>query len=84
MNIQFGEEIFFKLSGVGETALEDLEIDQIAVATVRTQIEEVITLDSYQQREEQKMKTIETTGVTAAVVFGVLMLFNFYLLYKKK
>lgn len=79
-----GDKIFFKLVKLEENILENSQIDQVFVVTLRTEKQEIITLQSYAQIEEQDIKNVKITSIIVAIIFGGISIFNFVMILKKK
>ncbi len=79
IELNSGEKLYFKLTKLAEDTLQDFQIEQIAVATIRTDTEEIITAKSFydsQKLASEKILTICAVGaallICVAVVNGVM------------
>lgn len=72
-----GEKIYFKLIDLEENLLQNPKIDQIVVATFRTETEEIITEESFYGGEEKSLQTIKSVCIFGAVLLGGIAIIKF-------
>lgn len=69
-------KIFFKLPELESNPLENPAIEQIFVVTLRTETEDIITIDSYYESEKQGFQRIEIVCIICAIIAGGVAVYN--------
>ena len=83
LQLNSGEKIFFRLVDLKDNPLENPQIQQIFVVTLRTETKSIITMESYALKENNSTKTIKNVCVVAAILFSGISLFNIVAIAKK-
>ena len=76
LNIVSGSKIFFKVADTGENPLQNSQIEQVFVFVLRTETEDIVTLESYYAVEKKELKNIKNTCIMAIIVLCGIMLVN--------
>lgn len=84
LNIQSGEKIFFRIVELEENLLDNPKIEQIFVVTLRTDRQDIITLDSYEQNEKNRLQNIESLSVIGAIILSFITICNIIVIFKKQ
>lgn len=84
IELSSGEKLYFKLPKLAEDTLQDFQIEQIAVATIRTDTEEIITAKSFYESEKLASKKILTVCTVGAVLLICVALVNGVIMIRKK
>ena len=83
LSLKKGDKIFFKLVKLEKNVLENPQIEQVFVVTLRTKTQDIITLQSYAQTEEKEMKNIKATSIVVAIILGGISILNLVMIFKK-
>lgn len=75
-SLSAGEKIFFKLIELNENPLGNPQIEQVFVVTLRTETQDIITLESYYKSAEQGMMNIRSLCIIVTIILGVISLIN--------
>ncbi len=84
LNIQSGEKIFFRIVELEENLFDNPQIEQIFVVTLRTDRQDIITLDSYEQNEKNRLQNIESLSVIGAIILSFITICNVIVIFKKQ
>lgn len=84
IGLNYGDKILFRLIELGENPLENSQIEQIFVVTLRTKTQDIITLESYYKSEEQGIVNIKIICGIVAIILGSIALFNLLKIVNKK
>lgn len=84
LSLKKGDKIFFKLVKLEKNVLENPQIEQVFVVTLRTKTQDIITLQSYAQTEEKEMKNIKATSIVVAIILGGISILNLVMIFKKQ
>ena len=83
LSIAIGEKIFFKLVEFGEDYLESPQVEQIFVVSLRTQTQELVTVESYYHKEGQSWENIKKACITAAILLGIVSVASFIMSFRR-
>lgn len=71
-----GEKIFFRIIDLDENLLANPQIEQIFIVTLRTETQDIVTLESYQESEMQGLTTIRNVCIIASSILVMITVFN--------
>ena len=78
-----GEKVFFRFNMLNEPLEESLS-EELFIITIRTKDKDIITMEGFYNWEEYQLKGIRKTGVTIAIISGMIVLYNCLKIYQKK
>ena len=84
INLSTGEKIFFKLIKLENNPLNDPQIKQVFVVALRTQTDDIVTIDSYNAKQKESFQTIKMTALIASAISGVIAVVNLIVVVKNK
>ena len=83
LSLRAGDKIFFKLVKLDENVLENPQIEQVFVVTLRTKTQDIITLQSYLQKEKKGMENIKIITIIGAIILGGISILNLVMIFKR-
>ena len=83
MQLENGNVIYFRLIKTTENLLENPNIEQIGIVALKDDVQDIITLDSYNETVKKQIINVQITGTIFAGIFLIGAIINI-VKYKQK
>lgn len=84
INLSTGEKIFFKLIKMENNPLNDPQIEQVSVVSLRTQTDDIVTIDSYNTKQKGPFQATRMFVLILGIILGIVAVVNLIVVVKNK